>query len=733
MNPVQLAFRVLRADRRTRVSTLLIAVGVAIATGLVLLLMSLPQATKARAVRTVWTATYSSSAPATMMFAKSDDFTEGDPMTRVDLAAKTDPAAIALPPGLPRFPRPGEVLVSPALLERMHKLSPAQLADRFPGRVVGTLTDQALAFPGELVAVVGHTPDSMPSEAAALPGFHGSEHTDGDPSLNLLAWVGIVVLLVPSLALVGSSSRLIATRRERRLAAFRLAGATPGQVTAIVAAETGIAAVVGALLGLAVSPVLRWLATFVPWGGGTWLAGDFRLPLAETVSIVAGMPVLVVLAAVLGLRRVMRNPIGAASAQTPKPLRAWRLLAVPLTGVAFYLSVTMKIEAPLGVSALFLLLGSVLVVGPWLTYAAGRIFVRLWRRPSGLLAGRRLLDDPRGAYRASAGVVLAVLVGSMALTLMACFEGMSGGGGSFRDPVLLTYPENDQAAALVSRVDAQLARYGQRARAVALAEVSLTRGGSHYRALVVPCEQAGQLLRVEVGCLGTPAVYLPSGAGNIRIAGHEPPLPLAEGVRVGGFHALDSDVMISGIVDPAVLPAGVVPEQTIVAVATTGSDPEVVRTALGAGGDSVFGRDTFLAKQDSQLGDLRRVTVIGLVVAGALAGASAAISTTGSVLDRRRTFGALIAAGTPVPVLSRALRAEAALPALVATVGAGGMGVLVGLGLFHLVQMARPGAAAAVTAWAGTPVVLGIGVALLAASVCTPALNRVRAEPLSDE
>ncbi|TVT52945.1 FtsX-like permease family protein [Amycolatopsis rhizosphaerae] len=734
MNPVQLAFRVLRADRRTRVSTLLIAVGVAVATGLVLLLMSLPQATKARAVRTVWTATYSSPAPATMMFAKSEDFTEGDPVTRVDLAAKTDPAAITLPPGLPRFPRPGEVLVSPALLERMHKLSPAQLADRFPGRVVGTLTDQALAFPGELVAVVGHTPDSMPSGAAALPGFRGSEHTDGDPSLNLLAWVGIVVLLVPSLALVGSSSRLIAARRERRLAALRLAGATPGQVTATVAAETGIAAVVGALLGLAVSPVLRWLATFVPWGGGTWLAGDFRLPLAETASIVAGMPVLVVLAAVLGLRRVMRNPIGAASAQTPKPLRAWRLLALPLTGAAFYFAVSgKKIEVPLVMLTLFLLLGSVLVVGPWLTYAAGRIFVRLWRRPSGLLAGRRLLDDPRGAYRASAGVVLAVLVGSMALTLMACFEGMSGGGGSFRDPVLLAYSENDQAAALVSRVDARLAGYGQRARAVALGEVSLTRGGSHYRALVVPCEQAGQLLRVEVGCLGTPAVYLPSGAGNLRIAGHEAPVPLAEGVRVGGFHALDSDVTINGIVDPAVLPAGVEPEQTIVAVSTEGSDPEVVRTVLGAGGDSVFGRDTYLAEQDGALGDLRRVTVIGLVVAGALAGGSAAISTAGSVLDRRRTFGALIAAGTPVPVLSRALRAEAALPALVATVGAGGMGVGVGLGLFHLIQIKRPGAVAAVTAWASTPVVLGIGVALLAASVCTPALNRVRAEPLSDE
>jgi hypothetical protein len=35
--------------------------------------------------------------------------------------------------------------------------------------------------------------------------------------------------------------------------------------------------------------------------------------------------------------------------------------------------------------------------------------------------------------------------------------------------------------------------------------------------------------------------------------------------------------------------------------------------------------------------------------------------------------------------------------------------------------------------WSLAPVVLGVGVASLAASVSTPALNRVRAQPLADE
>ena len=58
-----------------------------------------------------------------------------------------------------------------------------------------------------------------------------------------------------------------------------------------------------------------------------------------------------------------------------------------------------------------------------------------------------------------------------------------------------------------------------------------------------------------------------------------------------------------------------------------------------------------LAQMAEYLDDLRRVTVIGLIAAGVLAGCSAAVATAGSVMDRRRTFGALIAAGTPEEIV----------------------------------------------------------------------------------
>lgn len=165
MNPFRLAFRVLRGDRRTRISTLLTAVGVAIATALVLLLAALPAATKARAARAQWQQphhTASSAAVATMLVATNTDFTGGRQITVVDGAPTKQGTTIRLPPGVPVLPGPGEMVVSPAFFELLHALPPAQLADRFPARVVGTFTDAALEYPDQLVALVGYTPDTAP-------------------------------------------------------------------------------------------------------------------------------------------------------------------------------------------------------------------------------------------------------------------------------------------------------------------------------------------------------------------------------------------------------------------------------------------------------------------------------------------------------------------------------------------------------------------------------------------
>ncbi len=736
MNPVQLSLRVLRADRRTQAATLLTALGVAVATGLVLLLVSLPFATKARAERALWQAPDTAAAgPAEITWSTATDEVDGRRITRVDVAPLVDATSVQLPPGIDRLPAPGEMLLSPDLATLVADRPAAQLADRLGARPAGLLGDEALRFPEQLAVLVGHAPDTMPAGATERPSL-GSGTAAVDPLLALMSGVGVVVLLVPSLVLVASASRLTAARRERRLAALRLAGATPAQVTAMVAAETGLAAVAGALLGVVAGPLVHWLATWVPWDGGTWFPGDFTLGAVPTLLVAVTIPALVVGAAVAGLRRVVRRPLTATGGHTRKPLSGIRLLFVPAAAGLFFLSLSNESGSmllPVLVS-LGILMWSPTVVGPWVTSALGGIFTRTWRRPATLLAGRRLRDDPKAAYRASAGVVLAVFAGSMALTLMPSLESEAGYYSQFRTPVLYFSADPEGADEAVAAVDRRLERYGLAERAVRVGQGELRAGGQYFAAVVADCASAKRVLpgTESLACRDEPAVYLDSpvpvsGLGATGAGGPEAPaVPLRDGEVVTGGGA--PDVVI---VDPALWPADVPLLDVSIAVAADDATRETARTAMlaAAAGAQVISKELELGNQDTQLADLRRLTIIGLVTASVLAGLSAAIATAGSVLDRRRTFGALMAAGTPVRTLSRALRAEAALPALVATVGAGALGTAVGVGLFGLVSDSAP----TLSPWLAAPIVLGALVALLAASVCTPALKRVRAEPLADE
>jgi hypothetical protein len=728
VSSVRLALRVLRVDRRTQVSTTLTALGVAVATGLVLLLVGLPFATQVRAERTLWQTPWAGGGAGDIVrVAVSDDEVDGKTIIRVDVAPLVDPAGIELPPGIDRLPGPGEMLQSPELAKLTESRPKEELADRFNAKPVGLLGDDGLKFPEQLAVLVGHTPDTMPANSYDLPKLASGE-AKADELLSLLAGVGVVVLLVPSLVLVASASRLTAARRERRLAALRLAGATPAQVTAMVGAETGIAALVGAGLGVALSPVLYAAATWVPWAGGTWLAADFVPPWYVVVMVALGVPALVVGAAVAGLRRVVTTPLMASGGHTRKPLSPWRLAIVPVAVLLFFWSLTSVGDSALPILVtLALVMWSPTLVGPWVTSALGGVFTKVWRKPAVLMAGRRLRDDPKAAYRASSGVVLAVFTGSMALTLMSSLESEAGYTTAYRDSVLYLSTNEEKAPEIVAAADERLERYGMAERATAVGYMDMEQDGSFLPGYVVSCADAEVLLPVQVDCASEPAIYAPAGTALDMID--------YSGDQEEKTSLTSQPVVSPGLdrvlIDPALLPAGAPLFDVDVAVPASDGSREKARTVLlaASGGAQVISKEMMLAQQDTQLADLRRVTVIGLLTASVLGGLSAAIATAGSVMDRRRTFGALMAAGTPTRTLARALRAEAALPALVATIGAGALGTGVGIGLFGLMSKSLP----VLSPWLAAPFALGALVALLAASVCTPALNRVRAEPLADE
>ncbi|NJP94335.1 ABC transporter permease [Nonomuraea sp. FMUSA5-5] len=412
---LDLTWRLLKGGgRRGLLGTWLTLGAVAVATALLLFAVAANSAFQARAERGAWRNPVPAASGAVAVEASRYDFVRDRTITVVDLAALPGRTPEP-PPGLPRFPAPGETWLSPALAELAEELPAGELAERYPGRK-GVLGDEALVFPGELVAVVGHAPDSPamtaqrtddwvvakpPVKVASLAG-QPSEDAEAYQVLSLIA---SVLMVVPLLVFGGAAARLTVARRDQRLAALRLVGATPGQVVAMTVAEAVIVALAGALAGAVVFALAVPLLAGIEMQGGPWFAGDLFPPPLVLAGVLVAVPLLVGLSAVAGLRRVVVSPLGVAKRETPPGMRFVRVLALLAVLAAFPL-LTRGTSASIIAVALALAFLCINLAGPWVVGMIGRITAASARGPARLLAGRRLVDDPRAAWRTVSGVAL---------------------------------------------------------------------------------------------------------------------------------------------------------------------------------------------------------------------------------------------------------------------------------------------------------------------------------------
>ncbi|MGH3210196.1 MAG: ABC transporter permease, partial [Trebonia sp.] len=127
----------------------------------------------------------------------------------------------------------------------------------------------------------------------------------------------------------------------------------------------------------------------------------------------------------LALHRVRISPLGVARRVTPKPPRAWRVLPL-LAGFAdlgFFVVHGKPASPATQVRALLpgylLIIAGLVIAGPWLTLAAAKLMARWTSRPATLIAARRLADDPKAAFRAVCGLVLALLITTAAVVAIA--------------------------------------------------------------------------------------------------------------------------------------------------------------------------------------------------------------------------------------------------------------------------------------------------------------------------
>ncbi|MFK0288598.1 FtsX-like permease family protein [Streptomyces sp. NPDC090499] len=599
------------SGRRGLQSQLLAAGAAAVGSFLLLVMIATALGAGARADHTTWrTPDAVAATKATAVQATTITYVRHEPVTVVNLAQLPDRKQTPAPPGLSGFPKQGQVYVSPALAGLLHKLPAGQLADRFPKVTsYGMIGAAGLASPDELVAVVGRAPgdaavskaagnqnyyDADLTERALVSGFsstRASVFTGADQGTVLL---GVVLLVMPVVVLASAAGRLGAARREQRLAALRLAGATPRQILAMTAAEAAAVGAAGALAGaLAYTALLPALAE-LPYGVGSWYTGRLWVGPAWLATVVLAVTALITVSAVTMLRQVATSPLGVAQQAAPRRTRAIRLLLFVAVLLIIWATTgdggQLKARQLLVLLALFY--GAFWLFGPWVVDRLGRIVGRRAKRPDTLLAARRLSDDPGAAWRTVSGLVLAGFV-----------------AGFFSISSLGSEGPSHQGQVAVITANAADARH-----TATEARTALHRAGVTATVTVTSEEEYFSLLG------GPPGV-------TAQVS--------------GGQESIDTAV--------------------------------TALTPLGSG-RYPFTQEYVSAPDDTVTARLATVSTATLVLSFLVAAASAGLTAAANVLDRRRVYGLLRLAGTPLEVLDRARTRETVIPLAVLAGGTTAMG-----------------------------------------------------------
>jgi FtsX-like permease family len=537
---------VLSGGREAIVRFLILAAAVGLGVGLLLTAAAATNAVTTWNNSHAWMWTGTSSVPpgpatagiAPLWWHPSSDTFDGQNIYRFDVAGTGTSSPV--PPGIAHDPVPGQYYASPALAALMRSTPADELADRYPGRLAGTIGDAALASPNSLVIIIGHTPAQLArtpgsvqvtSIVAAVPGTFTDRNPKGldymPPSagieasgIDLILSVVALAMLAPVLIFIATATRLSAARREQRFAAMRLVGATRKQVSLLAATESTASAVLGVAAGFGIFFLLRAPVAGIPFLGEPFFPADMSLSLPDILAVAIGVPVAAAVVARLALRRVHISPLGVARRTTPAPPRAWRVLPL-LAGLAelgFF--VVHGTPASAGEEIWALLPGFVLIIvglviaGPWLTMAAARVMARRTSRPGALIAARRLADDPRVAFRAVSGLVLALFITTVAVV-----------GITTQDAKNLTRFASPAAAAVVTD---QLAASGFFASS---AEPAKSGAGPAApaaplaaRLREIPGAQGVVMVRAE------PRLTIPGAFHNLGTFPSGPPVPIPAGV-----------------------------------------------------------------------------------------------------------------------------------------------------------------------------------------------------------
>ncbi|MEU1183509.1 ABC transporter permease [Streptomyces sp. NPDC005820] len=433
------------SGRGNRIRFLLMAAGGSIGVCCLALVLTVPailHAHDARAAARQPVTSAKGPADGTLVLQRDDAY-GSHPFTRVFVADGIG-GAHPIPPGLSELPSPGEVFVSPRVHELLRE-APAVKA-LLPGRESGVIGPAGLAHPDELYAYVGTERAKIADEGRTLKGFGYSyaPFPAVDPStLTDVRFALATLVLLPLGIFLSVCARLSAASRMRRLAALRLLGLSSRGTQRVNAAETVVAALLGAVLGLGEYWVLNQVMSRAGLPGLRWYPGD-GAPSTTTVAIcLIGCPALAWFVGRKSARDATANPLAVRRTAVPRPPSKWvGLLLLSGLGIVCGFCATGLMGHPassLGVNALLVVAGVVLTgVGlvltlPLLSYALARRVARTTQSLTLNLAMRRNEAEPGSTMRVVTGLVLLVYAASLAQGVLIQLEQVTRPSGPVQD------------------------------------------------------------------------------------------------------------------------------------------------------------------------------------------------------------------------------------------------------------------------------------------------------------
>ncbi len=430
--------------------------------------------------------------------------------------------------------------------------------------------------------------------------------------------------------------------------------------------EAVVAAVAGVAVGFALFFVFRPLLYHVPFTGAPLAASDLSLHWIDVALAVVGVPLAAVVSARLALRRVQIAPLGVHRRATSRSPRIVRIIPL-LAGIALlaYFDAAGKPGA-IGGQLLELLVGFVLLIvglvlaGPWFTTAGSRLMVKRAGRPATLIAGRRLLDNPKAAFRFISGLVIALFVTSALIGALSSIAATTSsvGGSAGKDTLadlfcsfsMSTCPVSAQVPSVPGHVLAEL-RTTPGVRAVTVVHQSPSQVGLGKSFGVVACDQLAK----------TPAIGKCAPGKTVASVGY-----FLSNILGHKSHA-SSTVWPSAQLSAE--KAERLPVDAVV-VATDGSTGsfERARTLLEqafpfqGGGVAVDALDPSTARLLAMIQDMTDVIIVASLI---IAACSLAVNIAAGLGERKRPFSLLRLTGVPTALLHRVVALESALPLLV--------------------------------------------------------------------